>query len=76
MVYLELDPGTRYPDHTHGGAEDLFLVTGDLFTAGRLMKAGDFVHCEAGTEHQEVISPGGKIKAAGTQVARSLGFLE
>ncbi len=95
MVYLELAPGTRYPDHTHGGAEDLFLVTGDLLTAGRLMKAGDFVHCEAGTEHQEVISPSGcqallvttmgsvigdfargKVKAAGSQLAKSLGFLE
>lgn len=95
MIYLELDPGTRYPDHTHGGAEDLYLVTGDLLTAGRLMKAGDFVHCEAGTEHQEVVSPSGcqallvttmgsvigdfargKVKAAGSQLAKSLGFLE
>jgi len=59
LLYIELDPGAHYPDHTHTGPEDLYLVSGDLLTGGRLVRAGDFVHCDAGSHHDQVISPSG-----------------
>ncbi len=57
-----LAPGTRLPHHVHRrGAEGLFVVSGDLYTSGRLLQAGDYVHAEAGTDHPEVYSPNGCI---------------
>lgn len=58
----KLEPGTRFPRHVHKtGAEELFVVTGDLFTAGRLMQAGDFLHADAGTDHEDLWSPHGCV---------------
>lgn len=59
MFYLDLSPGARYPDHTHGAPEQLFVISGNLATGGRLLKAGDFVEGAAGTHHGDVVSPGG-----------------
>ncbi len=73
MLYLELDPGTRYPDHTHHGSEQLFVISGDLLTSGRLLRAGDFVHCDSGTEHHEVISPGGCHALLVTSMSSAVG---
>ncbi len=57
-----LAPGTRLPHHIHRqGAEGLFVVSGDLYSAGRLLQAGDYMHAEAGTDHPEVYSPNGCI---------------
>lgn len=58
----KLEPGAQFPHHIHKtGAEELFLVSGDLFTAGRYMQAGDFVHADPGTDHPELYSPNGCI---------------
>lgn len=59
MLYMELDPGAVIPAHHHGGDEELFLVSGDLLTEGRHLKAGDFVHSDSGSHHHELKSPGG-----------------
>ena len=58
----KLAPGTRFPHHKHKtGAEELFVVSGDLFTAGRHMQAGDFLHADAGTDHPDLWSPNGCV---------------
>ena len=59
MLYLELDPGARYPDHRHSGPEQMFIVTGDLMSDGQLLRAGDFLEGGEGSEHHDVYSPGG-----------------
>jgi anti-sigma factor ChrR (cupin superfamily) len=59
MLYIELDPGARIPSHDHRGDEELYVVSGDLVTEGRHLKAGDFVHATAGSHHQDLVSPGG-----------------
>jgi anti-sigma factor ChrR (cupin superfamily) len=59
MLYFELDPGAGLPHHDHSGAEELFLIKGDLLTEGRLLKAGDFVHGEPGSHHHDLVSPSG-----------------
>lgn len=59
MLYIELDPGAGYPSHEHSGAEELFVVRGDLVTEGHHLQAGDFVHAEPGTHHHDLVSPSG-----------------
>lgn len=59
MRMLELDPGARIPAHDHAGAEELFVVSGDLISEGRNLVAGDFVHFDGNTHHHELISPSG-----------------
>lgn len=47
----KLDAGVRYPAHTHFGAEELYILTGDLHIGDRTLRAGDFHHSDAGTSH-------------------------
>jgi anti-sigma factor ChrR (cupin superfamily) len=47
-------PGTRFPPHHHGGAEECYVVSGSLHTCGRKLVAGDFVHADANTDHGEL----------------------
>jgi anti-sigma factor ChrR (cupin superfamily) len=53
-LFLDVAPGTRFPAHHHGGAEECYVVSGSLFTWGRRLAAGDFVHADANTEHSEM----------------------
>lgn len=59
MRMLELAPGARVPAHDHAGAEELFIVSGDLINEGQTLVAGDFVHFDGHTHHHELISPSG-----------------
>ncbi len=60
IVLLSLGANCRFPSHRHArGAEELFVISGDLITEGRTLHAGDFLHAEAGTEHGELWSPSG-----------------
>lgn len=60
-VLVELAPGASFPEHDHEGAEDLYLLSGDLVTEGRTMGPGDFVHAEPGTHHHALYSPNGCV---------------
>ena len=51
VVLGKLDPGTRYPAHTHIHGEEIYMLTGDLHIGERRMEAGDFHHAAAGTRH-------------------------
>ena len=53
-LLLDAAPGTRFPSHHHGGAEECYVVSGSLFTCGRRLSAGDFVHADADTDHSEL----------------------
>jgi anti-sigma factor ChrR (cupin superfamily) len=52
VVLGKLDPGSRYPGHTHRHPEDIFMLSGDLHVGEEVLRAGDFHHAEAGSEHQ------------------------
>ena len=58
-LLLDVAPGTRFPAHHHGGAEECFVVSGSLHTCGRHLRAGDFVHADRGTDHGELRSDEG-----------------
>lgn len=53
-LLLDVPPGTRFPAHHHGGAEECFVVSGSLYTCDRRLEAGDFVHADADTDHGEL----------------------
>jgi anti-sigma factor ChrR (cupin superfamily) len=51
VVLGKLDPGARYPSHTHTHPEDIFMLSGDLHVGEQVMRAGDFHHADAGSRH-------------------------
>ena len=53
-LLLDVAPGTRFPAHHHGGAEECYVVSGSLYTCGRRLEAGDFVHADANSDHDEL----------------------
>jgi anti-sigma factor ChrR (cupin superfamily) len=53
-LLLDVAPGTRFPPHHHGGAEECYVVSGSLYTCNRRMTAGDFLHADADTDHGEL----------------------
>jgi len=46
-----LEAGVRYPAHFHEGAEEIYMLTGDLHVGDRRLGPGDFHHSDAGTSH-------------------------
>lgn len=64
VVLGRLDAGCRYPAHFHSGAEDLYMVSGDLTIGDHVLKAGDFHHADAGTSHGENFSEHGCVLLA------------
>jgi anti-sigma factor ChrR (cupin superfamily) len=58
-LLLDVAPGTRFPAHHHGGAEECYVLSGSLYTCGRRMSAGDFLHADAHTDHGELVSEEG-----------------
>jgi anti-sigma factor ChrR (cupin superfamily) len=58
-LLLDVAPGTRFPAHHHGGAEECYVVSGSLYTCGRRLEAGDFVHADGDTDHDELYTDEG-----------------
>jgi anti-sigma factor ChrR (cupin superfamily) len=46
-----LEAGVRYPAHIHEGAEEIYVLSGDLHIGDRTLGPGDFHHADAGTSH-------------------------
>jgi len=53
-LLLDVAPGTRFPAHHHVGAEECYVLSGSVYTWGRRMTAGDFLHADANTDHGEL----------------------
>ncbi|MDP0491916.1 MAG: cupin domain-containing protein [Verrucomicrobiota bacterium JB023] len=51
LILLEADPGATFLPHAHKGTEEVYLVSGELTTAGRTLQAGDYLRAEPGTLH-------------------------
>jgi anti-sigma factor ChrR (cupin superfamily) len=58
-VLLDVAPGVRFPAHHHSGGEDCYVISGSIHTLGRRLGPGDFLHADAGTEHEELWTPDG-----------------
>lgn len=53
-LLLDVAPGTRFPSHHHGGAEECYVVAGSIVTCGRRLGPGDFIHADEDTDHGEL----------------------
>ena len=53
-LLLDVKPGTRFPEHHHAGAEECYVISGSVYTYGRRMGPGDFLHADGGTDHGEL----------------------
>jgi anti-sigma factor ChrR (cupin superfamily) len=53
-LLLDVKPGTRFPEHHHAGAEECYVVSGSVYTYGRRMGPGDFLHADGNTDHGEL----------------------
>ncbi len=53
------EPGAVYPSHHHSGAEECYVIRGTLHVDGRVLRAGDFHHADAGSDHGELSTPDG-----------------
>ncbi len=58
-VLVRMEPGAAYPCHRHAGAEECYVVSGDLKDGSLDMKAGDYSRFEEGTEHGPLSTKGG-----------------
>src|SRR4051812_26020384 len=60
MVLIKMGPGARFPDHDHAdGADEGIVLSGDVITGGRMLRAGDYYHAAAGSTHVDTVSPSG-----------------
>lgn len=53
LLLGKLDAGVRYPAHTNVGPEDFYILSGDLHVGQQVLRAGDFHHADAGSQHGE-----------------------
>lgn len=60
MLLVKMAPGSRFPDHSHdAGGDEGLVLSGDVFTGGRLMRAGEYYWAAEGTAHTDTVSPSG-----------------
>jgi anti-sigma factor ChrR (cupin superfamily) len=58
-MLIRMAAGASYPAHEHGGAEECYVLQGDLVIGELTMRGGDFQRMEAGTRHPVQRTEGG-----------------
>jgi hypothetical protein len=53
-MLLRAEPGARYPAHRHSGPEECYVISGSLNVEGQLLRAGDFHHADAESDHSDL----------------------
>ncbi len=56
---VRMDPGSSYPPHRHGGAEECLVLSGDLTFGGHQLGAGDYQVADKGSVHPVQATKGG-----------------
>ncbi len=59
MILLKAAAGAEYPSHHHSGAEECYVLEGDLFVEGKYLGPGDFHHAEGGSDHEPLRTKNG-----------------
>jgi len=52
-------PGAVYPSHHHSGPEECYVIRGSVVIDGRVLRAGDFHHADADSDHGEITTTEG-----------------
>ena len=56
---VKLEPGSSFPPHIHGAAEQCMVMEGTVSTKTLTLKQGDFNIASPGTEHERLFSETG-----------------
>ena len=59
MLLLRVAPDTYYPAHHHSGAEECYVLSGDVYAQGKVLGPGDFHHAEGGSDHEPLYTKNG-----------------
>ena len=51
--------GAVYPSHRHSGPEECYVIRGSAVIDGRVLRAGDFHHADADSDHCEITTSEG-----------------
>ena len=60
-LLIEMDPGSRFPDHPHDLVEEILVLRGVLETSGVVLRAGDYCRSLPGTADHDVFSTEGAL---------------
>lgn len=52
MILMKVAAGTKYPAHHHHGAEECYVIEGDVYAQGETLGPGDFHHASGGSDHE------------------------
>jgi quercetin dioxygenase-like cupin family protein len=59
VLLVRAEPGAVYPSHRHSGAEECYVISGEIVVQGQRLRAGDFHHADAGSAHDPLFSDTG-----------------
>jgi anti-sigma factor ChrR (cupin superfamily) len=51
-MLVRMAAGTAYPRHRHGGAEECYVLDGDLHVGDMILRRGDYQRAEADSAHE------------------------
>ena len=63
-ILFRMEPGSKYPDHSHTFVEELYVLEGSAVVNGKLLRAGDYCRSEPGTSDQDIYSAEGAVYLA------------
>jgi quercetin dioxygenase-like cupin family protein len=50
-MLVRMEPGSSYPSHVHAGAEECYVLSGDLRVGEEVLHGGDYQCAEVGSHH-------------------------
>jgi putative transcriptional regulator len=53
-MLIRASAGAVYPSHRHSGPEECYVIRGTVVIDGRALRAGDFHHADADSDHGEI----------------------
>ena len=53
------EAGAVYPSHHHTAPEECYVIRGTVHLEGRVLRAGDFHHADAHSDHGDLVTPDG-----------------
>ena len=58
-MLLSGEPGAVYPAHRHSTPEECYVIRGSVVIGGRVLRAGDFHHADADSDHGAITTTEG-----------------
>ena len=60
-VLIEMQPGAQFPDHSHPGGEQLFVLEGTVLVGGKLLGTGEYLYTAVGDSHDVKTADGCRL---------------